>query len=213
MRARPARAAAVAAGQNFCASRGSGSFSSAWGRHHTERQLTQIEGAAVHEQELPTSTAISIKVTWRKAGISVSAAIETSGLAGVRKDWYRHATHPSVDPTEYSPRLNEGGAVARPAMLVVRESNRVVAVVVAKLAEMDLDFRVRYRHAFRTRGRVLAVADRGAMGSNGPEVATAVAESILTLPRRGFADFANLACVDVTDPMRAASCRSVTFLC
>jgi len=139
---------------------------------------------------------------WRQGDLSVDAILQAGDFAHIREDWERLATHPAVDPDAYMSRLQDDGDVVGPAVLVARRAGVVVGLLVGRIEAKRLDFLVGHLPVYRVRARVLAGFEHGVIGADDPDVAAGYVGSIMHLLRRRTADFAHLACVDISAPIR-----------
>ena len=124
--------------------------------------------------------------------LRVSTFREPSDLRGLRGTWQSLQDHPWSDHHYYTELLAARPEYVRPHIMAVERGGSVVSLLVGRILEEDVPWRVGNRRVMRSHARVLFVGSGGLMGESSPEVAQRLVRELVETLERGEADVAYL---------------------
>jgi hypothetical protein len=119
----------------------------------------------------------------------------------VRSIWEAFQVHPVANINYYLESLKNDPQVISPCVLLFYESNMLRLIVVGRIIEMNLVFKIGYLPVYKTRARVLSIIEQGVMGNCGDQDARYIVEALMDLLAQGEADMAHLASIPVESPI------------
>lgn len=144
---------------------------------------------------------------------SVYALTTIHDIMSVSSQWDDYSYHPASDRYVFDLELSNLAPTASAFVLAARRNSEVVGLLVGRLEHKQAVFRLGYLPICRVKAKILAFVERGALGLLDDEIADAYLQSIhLQLETRG-ADFAHLASVETSSPLRESAVRVLPSFC
>lgn len=117
-------------------------------------------------------------------------------LAEIRDIWTAWQSHPDLDPDFYQMILRTWPHVLRPHVVVLYRDNRPEAMLIGRVEETRLDFRVGYLTLARAKARIMVFPYRGLLGDQSAGSIELLLDSVIRSLRQGEADVAVLSWLD-----------------
>ena len=136
---------------------------------------------------------------------SVTVLRSLPELESIRGAWTRWNSHPNSDIDVYRMLMDCRPDFLRPHVITVRSQGRPDAMLVGRIVEQRVEFKIGYRTIFQPNLRVLNVIHGGTLGSVTGDNSKLLMREILESLRRGEADMASLNFVRVDSPLYAAA--------
>jgi len=143
---------------------------------------------------------------------SVTVLRSVPELESMRGDWTRWNRHPNADIDVYRMLMDCRPDFLRPHIITVRRQGRPDAMLVGRIVEQRVEFKIGYRTILQPNLRVLNVIHGGALGSVTADNSKLLMREILESLRRGEADMAALNFVRVDSPLYAAATSAGSWL-
>jgi len=145
-------------------------------------------------------------------GISIRVIRTTEEVEDIRTVWTSWQHHPNADIDFYLTVNRLRPQVLRPHIIMLYRDGRPDAVLVGRIVEERIAFKVGYKTIFRPEARLLRITCGGLLGNLSSENSEAIVKEITNSLYRGDADAAVLGHVEVGSPMYTAATRSPSFL-
>ena len=123
-------------------------------------------------------------------GIEVISLRSRAEIERFREDWARWRTHPNSDIDFYLMILGLRQEILRPHVLVVLHDGTPDALLVGRLEQADMKFRLAYATLFSIKVRRLVFIHEGFLGNQSPENSLVLGREIARLLNIGEADVA-----------------------
>lgn len=154
-----------------------------------------------------------LRELWNDGNLVVHAAMDLESVKAIRKTLDCFAAHPKADPELYLSNIEKNRDSICPAVMVAHKGDKAVGLLLGRIESKELVYRIGYITFYRTRARVLAIDDRGAIDGDNPEVASVLIQALMRLMRDRVADYTHLACLAHDSLLREQAIRIRPWYC
>jgi hypothetical protein len=134
-------------------------------------------------------------------------------IEGVRAIWEALQVHPESNLDYYLESLKKDPTIVAPCVILSSAAKRDPVLVVGRIIETDLVFKIGYLPVYKTRGRVLSILEQGVLGDCRDQDAEHIIAFIMNLLAEGEADMAHLASLSIESPIYLYARKSPRALC
>jgi len=146
-------------------------------------------------------------------GYSVRVARSIEELEALRPAWLElQGSFVTTDLDYYLTVLRHKPGVRRPHVVLLERDGRPELMIVGRIEDANLTFRLGYRKIYNLRFKALAVVYGGFLGEVGQDEAELLVDQLLATLARGEAEAAILAHLSVDEPLYAEARRRPRFL-
>jgi hypothetical protein len=154
---------------------------------------------------------IPVSAAEDKPDIRIVRSLED--IEGVRAIWEALQVHPESNLDYYLESLKKDPTIVAPCVILSSAANREPVMVVGRVIETDLVFKIGYLPVYKTRGRVLSILEQGVLGDCRDQDAEHIVAVIMNLLAEGEADMAHFASLSIQSPIYIYARKSPRVLC
>ncbi len=119
----------------------------------------------------------------------------------LRTAWQRLQWHPNADIDFYLTVLASRPEILRPHVIALGSNGDVKAMLIGRIEERALDFKVGYKTVLRPKARVLTIIYGGILGDASPGVCRILIKILMEALNKGEADMIAFSHVDINSPL------------
>ncbi|MGA3165848.1 MAG: GNAT family N-acetyltransferase [Terriglobia bacterium] len=142
---------------------------------------------------------------------SVKILRSAAEIEDFRETWKSWQCHPNSDLDFYLTILRLRPEILRPHVIVVHQGGSPDAMLVGRVEEREIRFKIGYATIFKSRARLLVFIYAGLLGNDSTENCATLAREVMKSLRQGEADAALLANVKVDSPLHRFATRIPFF--
>lgn len=146
------------------------------------------------------------------SGYSIRAARSVGDLSELRSVWEEMQRHHEVDLDFYLMILGSRINILRPHVIVLYRGGLPEAMLIGRIEQRPLTFRLGYRTVFRAEARFLTVLYGGRLGRESAAYDEAFVAELISCLRRGEADLVLLSHLRLDSPLYQSATRTPSFL-
>jgi hypothetical protein len=175
---------------------------------YTHSEL-QAEAPAISPYGTPSVLPIANEAVSTEASIRTFRS--TSEIQEIRSIWTAWQHHPNSDLDFFQVILRSRPVILRPHVIVLYRGQRPHAMLIGRIEEKKVGFKIGYGTPFKVRARLLTFIYAGLLGRPSTEDCEVMVREILTSLRQGEADAALLANLNVDSPLFRCATRVPGF--
>lgn len=124
-------------------------------------------------------------------------------IQNVRSYWEKWQNHPHSNINAYIEDFRIKKNLLSPYLMLVSKADEAKALIIGRILQTELNFKIAYLSVYRTKAKVLQILDNGVLGDVKEEEAHCVINHIVHMLKNGEADMAHIAGVRVDSPLYA----------
>lgn len=159
----------------------------------------------------PTSNSLESRAETEPCALAIEILNSPGDISRARDFWERHQSNPRVDFVEYSNSIQSRSDTTAPFVLALRRQGELSALVIGRIDDIALRFRLAYWEPISTPIRTLLIEHGGVMGDMSAAEAELMAAEILTAAKDGAASIVKVRYLATASPLYVAL-RKVTPL-
>ena len=154
---------------------------------------------------------MSITTLQREAILSPESVVKVyqtlESIELIRPAWDRLQQHPNADFDFYTTILRTRRTIVRPHVVTVEEGGEVMAMLIGRIEEATVKFRLGYLDLLRPRVRSLTIVYGGVLGDLSERYAELLVDSLQEALRRGEADVVTFSKISVESALYKVALR------